>query len=290
MITKGIILAGGNGTRLYPSTKIQSKQLLIVYDKPLIYYPLSTLMLAGIRDILIITTPKDLDNFKELLGDGSQLGLNLQYAIQQNPNGIAEAFIIGEDFIGNDQVCLILGDNIFYGKLDFLRFAIANNQGGWIFAYNVVNATEYGIVEISKDNRILSIEEKPIQPKSNYAIPGLYILDNNVSKIAKELNPSPRGELEITDIQREYLKNNKLSVTKLGRGIAWFDTGAPENLLEAGVFVRAIQKRQGKQIACIEEIALYQQYITINDFNKLISTFPECDYKTYCKNITREFE
>ncbi|HRS01375.1 MAG TPA: glucose-1-phosphate thymidylyltransferase RfbA [Bacteroidota bacterium] len=290
MITKGIILAGGNGTRLYPSTKIQSKQLLIVYDKPLIYYPLSTLMLAGIRDILIITTPKDLDNFKELLGDGSQLGLNLQYAIQQNPNGIAEAFIIGEDFIGNDQVCLILGDNIFYGKLDFLRFAIANNQGGWIFAYNVVNAAEYGIVEISKDNKILSIEEKPIQPKSNYAIPGLYILDNNVSKIAKELNPSPRGELEITDIQREYLKNNKLSVTKLGRGIAWFDTGAPENLLEAGVFVRAIQKRQGKQIACIEEIALYQQYITINDFNKLISTFPECDYKTYCKNITREFE
>ncbi|HPD32761.1 MAG TPA: glucose-1-phosphate thymidylyltransferase RfbA [Candidatus Kapabacteria bacterium] len=290
MITKGIILAGGNGTRLYPSTKIQSKQLLIVYDKPLIYYPLSTLMLAGIRDILIITTPKDLDNFKELLGDGSLLGLNLQYAIQQNPNGIAEAFIIGEDFIGNDQVCLILGDNIFYGKLDFLRFAIANNQGGWIFAYNVVNATEYGIVEISKDNRILSIEEKPIQPKSNYAIPGLYILDNNVSKIAKELNPSPRGELEITDIQKEYLKNNKLSVTKLGRGIAWFDTGTPENLLEAGVFVRAIQKRQGKQIACIEEIALYQQYITINDFNKLISTFPECDYKTYCKNITREFE
>jgi len=290
MITKGIILAGGNGTRLYPSTKIQSKQLLIVYDKPLIYYPLSTLMLAGIRDILIITTPKDLDNFKELLGDGSRLGLNLQYAIQQNPNGIAEAFIIGEDFIGNDQVCLILGDNIFYGKLDFLRFAIANNQGGWIFAYNVVNATEYGIVEISKDNRILSIEEKPIQPKSNYAIPGLYILDNNVSKIAKELNPSPRGELEITDIQKKYLKNNKLSVTKLGRGIAWFDTGAPENLLEAGVFVRAIQKRQGKQIACIEEIALYQQYITINDFNKLISTFPECDYKTYCKNITREFE
>ncbi|HOV93161.1 MAG TPA: glucose-1-phosphate thymidylyltransferase RfbA [Candidatus Kapabacteria bacterium] len=290
MITKGIILAGGNGTRLYPTTVIQSKQLLIVYDKPLIYYPLSTLMLAGIRDILIITTLKDLDNFKKLLGDGSQLGLNLQYAVQENPNGIAEAFIIGEHFIGNDQVCMILGDNIFYGKLDFLRFAIANNQGGWIFAYNVVNANEYGVVEISKDNRILSIEEKPLLPKSNFAIPGLYIFDNNVSEIAKKLSPSPRRELEITDIQKEYLKNDKLNVTKLGRGIAWFDTGTPENLLEAGLFVRAIQKRQGRQIACIEEIALYQQYITINDFNKLISTFPGCDYKTYCENIASEYK
>jgi glucose-1-phosphate thymidylyltransferase len=290
MITKGIILAGGNGTRLYPTTVIQSKQLLIVYDKPLIYYPLSTLMLAGIRDILIITTLKDIDNFKKLLGDGSQLGLNLQYAVQENPNGIAEAFIIGEHFIGNDQVCMILGDNIFYGKLDFLRFAIANNQGGWIFAYNLVNANEYGVIEISKDNRILSIEEKPLLPKSNFAIPGLYIFDNNVSEIAKKLSPSPRGELEITDIQKEYLKNDKLNVTKLGRGIAWFDTGTPENLLEAGVFVRAIQKRQGRQIACIEEIALYQQYITINDFNKLISTIPGCDYKTYCENIASEYK
>lgn len=290
MKTKGIILAGGNGTRLFPATKIQSKQLMIVYDKPLIYYPLSTLMLAGIRDILIITTANDRESFIKLLGDGSQLGLNLQYAVQTAPNGIAEAFIIAEDFIGTDQVCLILGDNIFYGKLDFLRNAITNNIGGWIFAYNVLNPNNYGVVEIDKDNKILSIEEKPINPKSNFAIPGIYIFDKNVAEIAKNQRPSARGELEITDIQKEYLKNNQLQVTILGRGIAWFDTGTPENLLEAGMFVRAIEKRQGRQIACIEEIALNQNFININDFNKLIFSIPKSDYKAYCIKISEEIK
>lgn len=290
MHTKGIILAGGSGTRLYPATKIQSKQLLVVYDKPLIYYPLSTLMLAGIKDILIITSPNDSENFSKLLGDGSQLGLNLQYAIQQKPNGIAEAFIIAEDFIRQDQVCLILGDNIFYGKLDFLRNAIEKNKGGWIFAYNVINPNAYGVVGISKDYRILSIEEKPEHPKSNFAIPGIYIFDNNVSEIAKKQQPSNRGELEITDIHKEYLRSRKLEVSILGRGIAWFDTGTPENLLEAGMFVRAIEKRQGKQIACIEEIALSQHFISINDFKNLVDSLPDCDYKAYCLKIAEEMK
>lgn len=290
MHTKGIILAGGSGTRLYPATKIQSKQLLVVYDKPLIYYPLSTLMLAGIKDILIITSPNDSENFSKLLGDGSQLGLNLQYAIQQKPNGIAEAFIIAEDFIRQDQVCLILGDNIFYGKLDFLRNAIEKNKGGWIFAYNVINPNAYGVVEISKDYRILSIEEKPEHPKSNFAIPGIYIFDNNVSEITKKQQPSNRGELEITDIHKEYLRSRKLEVSILGRGIAWFDTGTPENLLEAGMFVRAIEKRQGKQIACIEEIALGQHFISINDFKNLVDSLPDCDYKAYCLKIAEEMK
>jgi len=290
MHTKGIILAGGSGTRLYPATKIQSKQLLVVYDKPLIYYPLSTLMLAGIKDILIITSPNDSENFSKLLGDGSQLGLNLQYAIQQKPNGIAEAFIIAEDFIRQDQVCLILGDNIFYGKLDFLRNAIEKNKGGWIFAYNVINPNAYGVVEISKDYRILSIEEKPEHPKSNFAIPGIYIFDNNVSEIARKQQPSNRGELEITDIHKEYLRSRKLEVSILGRGIAWFDTGTPENLLEAGMFVRAIEKRQGKQIACIEEIALSQHFISINDFKNLVDSLPDCDYKAYCLKIAEEMK
>lgn len=290
MHTKGIILAGGSGTRLYPATKIQSKQLLVVYDKPLIYYPLSTLMLAGIKDILIITSPNDSENFSKLLGDGSQLGLNLQYAIQQKPNGIAEAFIIAEDFIRQDQVCLILGDNIFYGKLDFLRNAIEKNKGGWIFAYNVINPNAYGVVEISKDYRILSIEEKPEHPKSNFAIPGIYIFDNNVSEIAKKQQPSNRGELEITDIHKEYLRSRKLEVSILGRGIAWFDTGTPENLLEAGMFVRAIEKRQGKQIACIEEIALSQHFISINYFKNLVDSLPDCDYKAYCLKIAEEMK
>lgn len=290
MHTKGIILAGGSGTRLYPATKIQSKQLLVVYDKPLIYYPLSTLMLAGIKDILIITSPNDSENFSKLLGDGSQLGLNLQYAIQQKPNGIAEAFIIAEDFIRQDQVCLILGDNIFYGKLDFLRNAIEKNKGGWIFAYNVINPNAYGVVEISKDCRILSIEEKPEHPKSNFAIPGIYIFDNNVSEIAKKQQLSNRGELEITDIHKEYLRSRKLEVSILGRGIAWFDTGTPENLLEAGMFVRAIEKRQGKQIACIEEIALSQHFISINDFKNLVDSLPDCDYKAYCLKIAEEMK
>ncbi|MCE5304992.1 MAG: glucose-1-phosphate thymidylyltransferase RfbA [Chloroherpetonaceae bacterium] len=290
MITKGIILAGGNGTRLFPATKAQSKQLLIVYDKPLIYYPLSTLMLAGIREILIITTPQDSSNFRKLFGDGSHLGLNLQYAMQAQPNGIAEAFIIAEDFIGDDQVCLILGDNIFYGKLDFLRSAIANNRGGWIFGYNVQSPNNYGVVEIGKDNKVLSIEEKPIHPKSNYAISGIYIFDSKVSEIAKSQQPSGRGELEITDIQKQYLQNNCLDITIMGRGIAWFDTGTPENLLEAGMFVRAIEKRQGRQIACIEEIALNQNFITLSDFNRIIDSLPECDYKKYCQKIANEIE
>jgi glucose-1-phosphate thymidylyltransferase len=288
MNTKGIILAGGSGTRLYPMTAVYSKQLQAVYDKPMIYYPLSTLMLAGIREVLIISTPNDTPNFEKLLGSGSQWGINISYVVQNKPRGIAEAFIYGEQFIGDSQVCLILGDNIFYGRLDFLRNAIKNNEGGTIFGYRVQNPEEYGVVEFGKDYSVLSIEEKPAKPKSNYSIPGLYIFKPDVISISKNLKPSPRGELEITDVQKEYLRQGRLKVELMGRGIAWLDTGTPESLMEAGTFIHAIEKRQGRKIACLEEIALSEKFISKDQYFESVNKLPKCSYKEYCLSIMEE--
>lgn len=289
MTTKGIVLAGGSGTRLYPATAILTKQLQLVYDKPMIYYPLATLMLARIQNILIITTEQDQFFFQKLLKDGSHLGLNIQYEIQHKPAGIAEAFVIGEEFIGNSQVTLILGDNIFYGKLDFLRYAIQHNRGGYIFGYEVTNPRDFGVVELDKDGKILSIEEKPKQPRSDYAIPGLYVFDNTVAQRAKVQQPSKRGELEITDIMLSYLAEEKLDCALMGRGIAWLDTGTPDNLIEAGMFIHSIEKRQGRKIACLEEIALFNGFVSIEQYEQHLSTLPECSYKNYCKRVLREF-
>jgi glucose-1-phosphate thymidylyltransferase len=272
---KGIILAGGSGTRLFPVTIPVSKQLLPVYDKPMIYYPLSVLMLAHIRDILIITTPQDSSSFKKLLGDGSQFGVCLSYAIQENPNGLAEAFIIGEDFIKNDSVCLILGDNIFYGQglVDKLRSAAQRTDKATIFGYYVNNPERYGVAEFDKDMNVISLEEKPTNPKSNYAVTGLYFYDNDVIDVAKNMTPSARGELEITDVNKTYLARNKLMLEILGRGYAWLDTGTYGSLLEAGSFVEVIERRQGLKIACLEEIAYGLGFINreqlLNQANKL---------------------
>ena len=288
--TKAIILAGGNGTRLYPLTSIISKQLQPVYDKPTIYYPLATLMLSGIQDILLITTPHDAPHFRTLLGDGSQWGISISFAEQHAPKGIAEAFIYGKEFIGSDQVCLILGDNLFYGKLDFLRNAIQNNQGATIFGYPVQDPERYGVVEFNSDGTVLSIEEKPSHPKSQYAIPGLYVFDNRVISISEHLQPSQRGELEITDVQKTYLEMNALKVEKMGRGIAWLDTGTPESLLEAGEFIHAIEKRQNLKIACLEEIALRMQYIDTTTYERLLHSLPNSSYREYCTRVLQEFQ
>lgn len=286
--TKAIILAGGSGSRLYPLTSIISKQLQPVYDKPMIYYPLATLMLAGIQDILIITTPHDAPHFHQLLGDGTKWGITISYAEQSAPRGIAEAFIYGKEFIGTDQVCLILGDNLFYGKLDFLRQAIAHNQGATIFGYPVQDPERYGVVEFNADGSVISIEEKPSKPKSQFAIPGLYVFDNEVISIAEQLQPSPRGELEITDVQKIYLQIQRLKVEKMGRGIAWLDTGTPESLLEAGEFIHAIEKRQNLKIACLEEIALRMNFIDIEAYQSLLETLPNSSYREYCKRVLQE--
>ena len=283
--TKGIVLAGGSGSRLYPLSTICSKQLQPIYDKPLIYYPLATLMLGGIRDILLITTPHDMPLFQKLLGDGSQWGISLKYAIQTAPRGLAEAFIIGEEFINNNQVCLILGDNVFYGKLDFLRNALEYNIGGTIFGYQVTDPERYGVVEFGDNGKVLSIEEKPKQPKSHYAIPGLYVFSSEVVNIAKNVKPSPRGELEITDIHNAYLQQNTLQVEIMGRGIAWLDTGTPESLLEAGTFIHAIEKRQGMKIACLEEIAYLMKYINEEELMRHIISLPNSSYRQYCEKI-----
>lgn len=286
---KGLILAGGKGTRLYPMTHVFSKQLQPVYDKPMIYYPLSTLMLGGIKDILIISTPQDTPNYQSLLGDGSAWGINLQYVVQEKPAGLPQAFVLGEDFIGSDQSCLILGDNVFYGRLDFLRNGLSQNSGGTVFAYRVDNPQEYGVVEFDKDRKVISIEEKPKIPKSNFAIPGLYIFDSNVSRFSKSLKPSARGEFEITDLQKIYLESGRLSVQQIGRGVAWLDTGTPESLLDAANFIQAIEKRQGMKIACLEEIALSMNFINIEHFEKSVGALPNCDYKNYCLKILKEF-
>ena len=284
---KGIILAGGSGTRLYPLTKAISKQIIPIYDKPMIYYPLSVLMLANIREILIISTPRDLPVFKELLGDGSQLGLKLEYKVQEHPNGLAEAFIIGEEFIGNDNVCLILGDNIFYGSglSGLLEEASKLKEGAVVFGYPVKDPRAYGVVEFDKNGKAISLEEKPKNPKSNYAIPGLYFYDNTVIEKAKIIKPSSRNELEITAINEEYLKKGKLNVKSLGRGTVWLDTGTHEALLQAANYMEAIQKRQGFYIACIEEIAYQKGWIKKEQLLHTINELKNCEYKVYLKNL-----
>ncbi len=285
---KGIILAGGSGTRLYPLTIAVSKQLMPVYDKPMIYYPLSTLMSAGISEILIISTPHDMPHFKKLLGDGERLGCKFTYAVQEKPNGLAQAFVIGEEFIGKDKVALILGDNIFYGMgLEKLLQANTNPIGGIVYAYHVSDPERYGVVEFDKDNRALSIEEKPENPKSKFAVPGLYFYDNDVVSIAKSLEPSPRGEYEITDVNKAYLKAGKLQVSILDRGTAWLDTGTFSSLMQAGQFVEVIEDRQGLKIGCIEEIAYQMGYISASELNTIAQPLVKSGYGQYLLNLLK---
>ena len=284
---KGIILAGGKGTRLYPMTKAVSKQLLPIYDKPLIYYPLSILLLASIKEILIISTPYDLPFYKELLGDGSQIGVKFSYEMQETARGLADAFIIGEDFIGDDSVCLVLGDNVFYGSnmTSMLKNAIDENNGATIFGYPVKNPSSFGVVEFDDDYNVLSIEEKPDKPKSNFAVPGLYFYDNDVVKIAKSVVPSKRGEIEITSVNREYLKKGKLKVKLLERGFAWLDTGTPEGMLSASQFIQTVQERQGFYISCIEEIAWRRGFISDNELKKAGMSLKMTDYGKYILSL-----
>ena len=290
MNTKGIILAGGSGTRLYPITKGVSKQLLPIYDKPMIYYPLSVLMLAGIRDVLIISTPDDIDGFKRLLGDGSELGINISYAVQPSPDGLAQAFIIGEDFIGDSNVCLVLGDNVFYGQgfTPLLRQAVNRQKGATVFGYQVKDPERFGVVAFDEDKRAISIEEKPVKPKSNYAVTGLYFYDNDVIEIAKKVKPSDRGEVEITTVNQMYMERGDLNVELLGRGFAWLDTGTHESLLEAAQFVETIEKRQGYKVACLEEIALNNGWLTKQKVAEIGQTMSKNAYGQYLIDLTKE--
>lgn len=287
---KGIILAGGRGTRLYPMTKVVSKQLLPIYDKPLIYYPLSMLLLASIREILIISTPEDLPVYERLLGDGSQIGVKLSYQVQETPRGLADAFILGEEFIGEDSVCLILGDNVFYGQdmTKVLRRAAGNLSGATIFGYPVKDPTAFGVVEFDKDRRVISIEEKPAHPKSNYAVPGLYFYDNRVVEIAKNVKPSSRGEIEITAVNNTYLEMGELKVELLGRGIAWLDTGTPDGMLKAAQFVETVQDRQGFYVSCIEEIAWRRGFISTQQLRAIGENLKMTDYGQYLLMLAKE--
>ena len=287
---KGIILAGGKGTRLYPMTKVVSKQLLPIYDKPMIYYPLSVLLLAGIRDILIISTPEDTPVYQRLLGDGGQIGVDIQYKVQETPRGLADAFLLGEEFIGDDSVCLVLGDNVFYGQdmTKILRRAIRDLKGATIFGYPVKNPTAFGVVEFDKDRNVVSIEEKPQHPKSNYAVPGLYFYDNRVVEIAKNVKPSARGEIEITAVNNAYLEMGALRVELLGRGFAWLDTGTPEGMLKAAQFVEAVQDRQGFYVSCIEEIAWRRGFITTEQLRQIGEGLKMTEYGQYLLSLAKE--
>jgi len=285
---KGIILAGGAGSRLYPVSKVYSKQLTLIYDKPLIYYPLSILMLSNIKEILIISNEETIPLYQKLFEDGADYGIKIEYALQTAPNGIAESFIIGEKFIGNDGATLILGDNIFYGNLDFIYRAMQKNDGATIFGYRVNDPERYGIVEFDNTGKAISIEEKPDNPKSNFAVPGLYVYDNEVVEISKNIKPSARGELEITDVNNVYLQKGKLNVEKIGRGVAWLDTGTPESLLQASNFFGVIEDRQGLKVACIEEIAYHKGFINKGEFERSISKIPNSLYKTYLEKVLKE--
>ena len=284
---KGIILAGGAGTRLHPLTLVASKQLMPVYDKPMIYYPLSTLMLMGIKEVLFISTPEDTPKFEKLLGTGKQIGMEFSYKVQENPNGIAQAFLIGEEFINNNPVTLILGDNLFYGHgyLDFLKGKLDGLKGALIFGYSVKDPERYGVVEFNENGKVTSIEEKPKHPKSKFAVPGLYVYDSTVVEITKSMKPSARGELEITDVNIAYLKQDELNVHILSRGVAWLDTGTHRSLLEAGTFIETLEARQGLKVGCIEEIAFTQGFITKNEFETLITSYPQNDYTNYLVSI-----
>ena len=290
MNTKGIILAGGSGTRLYPITKGVSKQLLPIYDKPMIYYPLSVLMLAGIREVLIISTPDDIEGFKRLLGDGQELGIDISYAVQPSPDGLAQAFIIGEEFIGDSNVCLVLGDNIFYGQgfTPLLRQAVNRQKGATVFGYQVKDPERFGVVAFDENKRAISIEEKPVKPKSNYAVTGLYFYDNDVIEIAKKVKPSERGEVEITTVNQIYMERGDLSVELLGRGFAWLDTGTHESLLEAAQFVETIEKRQGYKVACLEEIALNNGWLTKQQVAEIGQSMSKNAYGQYLMSLTSE--
>ncbi|BBA70578.1 glucose-1-phosphate thymidylyltransferase RfbA [Geobacter sulfurreducens] len=289
-ISKGIILAGGAGSRLYPLTLVASKQLQPVYDKPMIYYPLATLMMAGIKDILIISTPHDTPRFQALLGDGSRWGITLTYKVQPEPKGIAQAFLVGEEFIAGDPVCLILGDNIFYGKMGLDRLVQDFTTGAWIFGYYVNDPERYGVVQFDGNGKAIGIEEKPAQPKSNYAVPGLYLYDGRVVDVARNLAPSPRGELEITDVNLDYLRRGELMVERLGRGIAWLDTGTHQSLLEASHFIGTLEARQGLKIACLEEIALRMGFIDCRRMAEVIAETPKSSYRDYLTRIYNETE
>ena len=287
---KGIILAGGKGTRLYPMTKVVSKQLLPIYDKPLIYYPLSVLLLAGIKEILVISTPEDLPNYERLLGSGEKIGVKFTYKVQEKPRGLADAFILGEDFIGDDSVCLILGDNVFFGQnmTKFLKNAMENTSGATIFGYPVKDPRAYGVVEFDSEHNVISIEEKPQEPKSNYAVPGLYFYDNRVVEIAKNVKPSARGEIEITAVNNEYLRLGELKVTLMGRGMAWLDTGTPDGMLKASLFVEAVQDRQGFYVSCIEEIAWRRDLITTEQLLEIGESLKMTEYGQYLLSLAKE--